>query len=68
MTMLFVIPAEKSLAEGSGILNTAEPLRELWTILQGFELGFRVRVVVAHVRSAVGFGYSQIAEKMCNYL
>ncbi len=64
MVMFFVISAEKALAEGSGILNGAEPFRELRTTLQRFELGFRVRVVVTDVRAAVGFGYSQVTEKM----
>ena len=68
MTMLFVIPVEKILTKYSGILNRAEPLRELRTILQCFELGFGVRVVVANMRAAVGFGYPQIAEKMRNHL
>ena len=68
MTMLFVIPAKKGLAKGPGILNRTEPLRKLRTILQRFELGFRVRVVIADMRATVGFGYPKIAEKMCNHL
>ncbi len=66
--MFFVIPVEKKLTKYSRILNRTEAFRELRTILQRFELGFRVRVVVAHVRAAVGFGYPQIAEKMRNGL
>ena len=54
MTMLFIIPVEKILTKYSRILNRAEPLRELRTILQCFELGFRVRVVIADMRAAVG--------------
>jgi len=68
MTMLFVIPIKKYLTKGSGILNRTKAFRELRTILQRLELGFRVWVVIAHMWSAVGFSYPQIAEKMCNHL
>ena len=65
--MLFVIPAKEILAEGSGILYGAEPVGELWAILECFELRFRVWIIVAHVWPAVGFGYAQITEKVGNH-
>ena len=64
MAMLCVIPGKEGLTKGSGILNGAEPFVELWAVLERFELGFRVRVVVAHVWAAMGFAYPQIAKKM----
>ena len=64
MTVLFVVPGEESMAKGSGILYRAEPLWELGAVLQGLELGFRVRVVIAHVGSTVRFGHAQIGKQM----
>ena len=68
MAMFFVIPIEKPLTETPGILDRSEPVGKLWTILQGFELRFGVRVVIAHVRAAVCFSDSQISQKVRNQL
>ena len=55
VAMLLVIPGEEILAKGTAILDGAEPFRELRAVLEGFELGLRIRVVIADMRSAVGF-------------
>ncbi len=66
--MLFVIPGEEIPAERPGILNGPEPIGEFGTVLQGFELCFGIWIVIAHMRTAMGFGDSQIRKKMGNGL
>ena len=68
MAMFFVIPIEKWMTEIPGILNRSEPVGKLRTILQGFELRFGIRIVIAHVRPTVCFSDSQISQKMRNHL
>ncbi len=68
MAMLFVVPVEKVLAKRAAVLDAAEVSRELRAVLEGFELGLRIGVVVADVRPAMGFGDSQIGEHLCNEL
>ena len=60
MMMLLVIPKEKVLAESPAILNGPKPLRELRAVLERPELGFRVRVVIADMRTTVGFRHPQV--------
>ena len=59
MTVFFVIPGGEVLTERPGILDGPKASGKSRTILQGFELGFRVRVVIADMRATVGFGYPQ---------
>jgi hypothetical protein len=40
MAMLVVVPAEETLAESAGILDGAEPSRELRPVLERLELRF----------------------------
>ena len=47
MAVFFVIPGKEVLAEGTRILDGSESFRKLWAVLERFELGFRVWVVVA---------------------
>jgi hypothetical protein len=47
MTMILVIPAEESATVAPGVLEAAEPVGEIWPVLEGPELGFAVGVVVA---------------------
>src|SRR6516162_4228186 len=63
MSMLLVIPTEKSLTESTTVLHTSETVRELRSILQRAELTFRVRVVVRDVRTAVCFSHPQIGQR-----
>jgi hypothetical protein len=46
VVVLHVVPVEEALAEGAGILDAAEPVREGGVVLEGLELALRVRVVV----------------------
>ncbi len=62
MAMVAVIPIEEIPTEVSGLLNGAETSRELWTVLEGLELGFRVGIVVTDMRPRVRLGDSQIGQ------
>jgi len=66
--MLLVVPGKESLTEDSCILDGAKPFRELRAIFQGLELGFRIRIVIAHMGSAVGFGDPKICKEMSHCL
>ena len=50
MAVLVVVPPEETPAESAAIFDGAETVRELGPVLEGFELGLRVRVVVGTVR------------------
>ena len=63
VAVLGVVPAEERAAEGPGVLQGAEALRKLRAILQGFELGLRERIVVAHMGAAMGLGDAKISEQ-----
>ena len=56
MLVFAVVPAKECAAELFGVLNTAEAFGKFRAVLQGLEMGFRVRIVVTHMRAAVGFG------------
>ena len=60
--VLFVIPWEERLTVVPGVLDASEPLRKVWTVLEGLELSLRVRVVIARMGSAVGLGNPQISK------
>ena len=62
VAMFFVIPGEKVLAESPAILDGTESLGELRTVLERSELGFRIGVVIADMRAAVGFGHPQVSQ------
>ncbi len=64
VAMFFVIPGEKILAEATRVLDRAKACRELWTVLQRSELGFRVRIVIADMRAAVGLGDTQVRQQL----
>ena len=49
VAVLGVVPAEEVLAEGSGLLDRGEAVREAGAVLQGLELRLGVRVVVRDV-------------------
>jgi hypothetical protein len=54
VTVLEVVPAEEPLAERSGVLDRAEPVREGRVVFEGLELALAVGIVVRDVRAAVG--------------
>ena len=47
MAVIVVVPGEESSAVGTGVLEAAEPVGEVRPVLEGPELRFRVRIVIA---------------------
>jgi hypothetical protein len=68
VAMLDVVPAEEALAEGAGVLERAEPVREGRVVLEGLELAFGVGVVVGDVRAGVALGDPRSASSMATGL
>src|SRR6202140_4758650 len=56
VAVFVVVPVEELLAESASILDRAEAVGEVGSVLQGFELRFGVRIVIRDVRAAVGLG------------
>src|ERR1022692_1592692 len=63
MTMIVVVPSDEGLTEGPAVLDAAEAIRELGTILHGSELAFGIRIVVGGVRPAVSLGDAEIGHQ-----
>jgi hypothetical protein len=66
MPMNGVVPPEELLAVSTCVLDRPEALREIGLVFQGFELSFRVRIVVRDVRPAVGLSDIQVDEESCD--
>ena len=60
VAVFVVVPAEELLAVSASVLDRAEALGEVGSVLQGFELRLGVRIVIRDVRTAVGLGDLQI--------
>ena len=60
--MVVVVVIEELGAERSGVFEVGEALGEARAVLQRFEVGFGVGVVVGDVGSAVGTGDAEIGE------
>ena len=52
VTVLGVVPRKEGAAECGGLLDAAEPTRKAGMVFEGLELGFRERVVIAHLGAA----------------
>src|SRR5581483_9948237 len=63
MAVLAVVPVEEPPAEVARVLEGAEAVRELRSILERLELRLRVRVVVGDVGPAVRLGDAEIREE-----
>ena len=63
VAVVVVVPSEKILAKGSGVLKRAEALGELRGVFQGLEVRLGVGIVGAGVRSGMGFGDSQVGQE-----
>ena len=61
-TLAPVVPVKELLAEGAGILQAAEAVREIRTVLERAELAFRIRVVIGNIGAAMCFSNSKIGE------
>ncbi len=64
VTMFEVIPGEELLEESLSMEQALETLWKSWSVLQGFELSFRIGIVVAHMRSAVTLGHAKVGQEM----
>ena len=52
--MGMVVPGEKPLTERTGVFDGVEARRKVGLVLQGLELRFQVRIIVADTGPAVG--------------
>ena len=68
MTMRAVVPKEEALAVSAGVLDTAKALRKLGAVLERLELCLGVRIVIGHMRAAVGLGDLQIDQQLTTAL
>src|SRR5664280_3832818 len=66
--VLAVIPAKKVLTEGACVLDRAETIGKLRPVLEGFELTFRVGIVIRDMRPTVRLGDSQVRQQEGNRL
>ena len=64
MAVLGVVPGEERPAEGDGGGNVFEAAREAGVILQGLELRFGERVVIADLGAAQRAGDPEVGEEM----
>ena len=62
MTVLVVVPREKTLTESTTVLDTPKAVRELRPIFQGSKLALGKGIVVRDVRPAVRFRDTQVTE------
>src|SRR6266480_1722167 len=66
--LLVVVVHEEHLAERSGVFDAAEALGELRAVLErlelGLEQGLAERVVIAHMRAAVGAADAEEGEQL----
>ncbi len=60
MTVLLVVPFEKSSAKSPGIFYAPKALRKFRTVFQRLKLGFRIGIVIARMRPAVALCHAKI--------
>ena len=71
VTVFVVVPVEELLAVSASVLNRAETIGEVGSVLQGFELRLGVRIVIRDMRAAVGltqYKLSALAPLTWDYL
>src|ERR1035441_2916569 len=66
--VLAVIPAKKVLTEDAGVLDRAETIGKLRSVLESFELTFGVGIVIRDMRPTVRLGDSQVRQQEGNRL
>ena len=64
MTMIVVIPTEKSGTVGLAVFEAAEAIGEVGSVLEGPELRFTERVVIAHMGPAERLGHPQVGQEV----
>ena len=60
--MVLIIPGEETAAEDAGRVDGLKPFGEFRLIFQCLEVGFRERVVIRGVWTAVGFDHAEIGQ------
>ena len=60
--MVLIIPGEEAAAEDAGRVDGLKPFGEFRLIFQCLEVGFRERVVIRGVWTAVGFDHAEIGQ------
>ena len=63
VAMFVVVPVEEVLAVSAGVLDRAETIGEVRSVLQGFELRLGVWIVIRDMRAAVGLGNIEVDEE-----
>ena len=63
VVVLVVVPGKERLAEATGIFDGAETIREVGAVFQGAEVTFRIRIVIANMRPAVGLEHTQVRQQ-----
>ena len=63
VAVFVVVPVEELLAVSASVLDRAEAIGEVGSVLQGFELRLGVRIVIRDVRAAVGLGDIEVDEE-----
>src|ERR1039457_4518390 len=63
VAVFVVVPGEELLAVSAGVLDRAEAIGKVGSVLESFELRLGVRTVIRDVRSAVGLGDVEIDQE-----
>ena len=64
MAMVSVVPLEKRLAPVAGLVDGIKAVGVIRTVFEGFELSFRVGIVISGMRSGMAFGHAQIEQEL----
>src|SRR5688572_26557597 len=68
VAVFVVVPGEEVQAESAAVLDRAEAIRKVGTILQGPELTFRIGIVVGNIRTTVSFGDAEVGQQKRDWL
>src|SRR6202158_1399030 len=63
VAMFVVVPVEEVLAVSAGVLDGAETIGKVRSVLQGFELRLGVWIVIRDMRAAVGLGNIEVDQE-----
>ena len=66
MIVFGIVPGKEGPAECPCVFNGTESVRKLRSVFHGFELRFRIGVVVTHRWSRMAFGNPEIGKKKGN--
>ena len=61
--VMVVVPLKERLAKPASVLDGAEAIRKTWTVFQGAELAFRIRIVIGDMRTGMCFDHTQISQQ-----